>query len=121
MPVCARCFGLYAGAGLGIAAAAFAGYRRRWRRLRNAGADSLGAWRIALVVAAVPTAATFVLEKAGGVPVTNGARLAAGVVLGVAVGWVVASSLRGREPALAEAPEVNYPHARDNGGPRPIR
>jgi uncharacterized membrane protein len=111
MPVCARCAGLYGGAALGIAAAVVTAYRRRWRPLRNAGIDSLGTWRIALVVAAAPTAVTFGLEKLGGIPVTNGARLAAGVILGAAVGWIVASSLRGREAAAVEAPEVNYPHA----------
>jgi uncharacterized membrane protein len=121
MPVCARCTGLYAGGGLGIAAAVLMAYRRRWRPLRDAGADSLSAWRITLVAAAAPTAATFALEKAGGVPVTNGARLAAGVILGAAVGWIVASSLRGRETTVVEEPEVNYPHARDDGGPRPVR
>jgi uncharacterized membrane protein len=118
MPVCARCTGLYGGAAFGIAAAVFTAYRRRWRPLRRVGMESLGAWRIALVVAAVPTAVTFTLEKVGGIPVTNGARLGAGVVLGATVGWVVASSLRGREATLAEGPEVNYPHARTNGDAR---
>jgi uncharacterized membrane protein len=115
MPVCARCTGLYGGAAIGIAAAVLTAHRRRWCPLRRVGLESLDTWRIALVAAAMPTAVTFTLEKVGGIPITNGARLAAGVILGATVGWVVASSLRGRETTTAEQPEVNYRHARSDG------
>ena len=108
MPVCARCTGLYAGAALGITAAVVAARRRRWRPLRDAGAESLGTWRIALIASAAPAAVTFAYEKAGGLAVPNGARLGTGLVLGAAVGWVVASSLRGRTAAVVVAqPDVD--------------
>ena len=119
MPVCARCAGLYAGATLGAVAGLLVAYLQRWRRLRNTSGESLGAWRIGLVLAAAPTAATFTLEKLFGMGITNGERAAAGVVLGAAVGWIVASSLRGREAATDEVPEVNYPDARSDGGANP--
>jgi hypothetical protein len=107
MPVCARCAGLYGGAALGAAAAVLVAYRRRWRRLGRGGWESLGAWRVGLVLAAAPTVATLVLETMLGVPMTNSVRSAAGAVLGAAVGWVAAASLRGREASMDEVPEVN--------------
>jgi hypothetical protein len=119
MPVCARCAGLYAGAALGAAAGVLAAHRRRWRRLGRSGVESLGAWRVGLALAAAPTVATLALETFIGVPITNAVRSAAGVVLGAAVGWVAASSLRGREAAMNEVPEVDCLDARSDGGTSP--
>lgn len=119
MPVCARCAGLYAGAAVGAVAGILAAYRRRWRPVGNSGGESLGAWRIGLALAAAPTVATLVLERLLGVPITNAARASAGVLLGAAVGWVVASSVRGRAALMDELPEVNCPDARSDGGASP--
>jgi uncharacterized membrane protein len=119
MPVCGRCAGLYAGAVLGTAAGVLVACCRRWRRLGGSAWESPGAWRVGLVLAAAPTAATLALEQLIGMPITNGIRAAAGVVLGVAVGWVVASSLRGSEALMGEAPEVNCQDARSDGGTSP--
>ncbi len=120
MPVCARCFGLYLGGGLGVLAAV--GFRRgggaaerRGRRLggpgggggawRSAGgvgeavgvaADRAPAWlRWAVLAAAAPTGITFAAEMAGWMPSIGELRAAAGVPLGVAVTWVASLVIRG--------------------------
>ena len=89
LPVCARCFGLYAGAALGSAAGAVAFGRRliagwRW--------SSTTHW-IGTVVAAIPTLVTLTLEWGLGWQVSNGARATAAVPLGYAVAFVVVSAL----------------------------
>jgi uncharacterized membrane protein len=114
MPVCARCTGLYAGALLGAAGGVLVACRRRWRPLGHHASESLWAWRVGLVVAAAPTAATLALEKIVGLGTTNSVRAAAGVILGAGVGWIVASSLRGRGQHGDLGPEVNCPDASDN-------
>ena len=121
MPVCARCAGLYLGAGLGVLAAA--GFRRRgggpadrlWRRpggtwgggaalpLAAGGGEGRGgaagrapAWlRWAVLAAAAPTGITFAAEMAGWMPSIGELRAAAGVPLGVAVTWVASLVIRG--------------------------
>ena len=122
MPVCARCFGLYLGGGLGVLAAA--GFRRRGsaeRRGRGpgrsggkpigpaappragAGGEAHGgeagrapAWlRWVVLAAAAPTAMTFTAEMAGWMPSIGELRAAAGVPLGVAVTWVASLVIRG--------------------------
>jgi uncharacterized membrane protein len=88
-PVCARCSGLYLAAPLG-ALIALAGGRglRRSRDLK------------ALAVAALPTAATFVLEHGGLVSITSAERFIAALPLGAAVAWVVVRAARGPEEAI---------------------
>ena len=118
MPVCARCAGLYLGAGLGVLAAA--GFRRRGvgaagrsGRRRTGGAplppalvDGEGsgsgagpaapAWlRWAVLAAAAPTGITFAAEMAGWMPSIGELRAVAGVPLGVAVTWVASLVIRG--------------------------
>ena len=121
MPVCARCTGLYLGAGLGVLVAA--GFRRRGGRpaerpgrrpggtgaggaalSRAAGggggcgaaANRAPAWlRWAVLAAAAPTAITFAAEMAGWMPSIGELRAAAGVPLGVAVTWVASLVSRG--------------------------
>jgi len=83
MPVCARCASLYAAGAVGALLA--------WgvaARDRTAGARAI------LLVAAIPTAATWTLEAAGLMPFSNAARAAAGVPLGLAAGWVFVGMLR---------------------------
>ena len=121
MPVCARCAGLYFGAGLGVLAAA--AFRPRGGgaagRLRGrqggprgggaplpfaagggqgggAAANRAPAWlRWAVLAAAAPTAITFAAEMAGWMPSIGELRAAAGVPLGVAVTWVASLVIRG--------------------------
>jgi uncharacterized membrane protein len=73
-PVCARCSGLYLGAAAGgwLGLAAWAPRARRHAR-----------WM--LVVAAAPTAATWLAESILDAPVTTGARLFAALPLGAAL------------------------------------
>lgn len=92
MPVCARCAGLYAGA------AAVAVITRLGRR-PPAGGLQAARWRLAAAAAA-----NFftVLAEWAGLPVGNGARLAAGAALGAAAGWAILALLWERD-----AVEVN--------------
>ena len=83
MPVCARCTGLYAGAAV---AAPFA--------LLAASSIASGRARRALLVSALPTAITWLLEFAGGMPFSNVARFAAALPLGFTAAWLVLSVLR---------------------------
>ena len=80
MPVCARCSGLYFSAAVGTLLAWRAG-----RRTPSAGT---------LMVAALPTAFTFVLEVAGVVPFSNAARAIAALPLGAVAGWLFVRMLR---------------------------
>ncbi len=120
MPVCARCFGLYLGGGLGVLAAL--GFRRRggageWPGRRPGGRGAGGgalhpaagvgegggaaanrapAWlRWAVLAAAVPTGVTFGAEMVGWLPSIGELRAAAGVPLGVAVTWVASLVIHG--------------------------
>lgn len=111
MPVCARCFGLYLGAGLGVlAAAAFRRGRGRGgsggartgaaapRRGEAGGAGGgRGAARLRWVVlaAAAPTGITFAAEAVGWMPSVGELRAAAGVPLGVVVTWVASLVIHG--------------------------
>ena len=82
MPVCARCTGIYAGAAiagpLGLLLAS------RWSSRRA---------RLALALAAIPTAVSWGLEYAGVVHPSNLARAVLGVPLGFVVAWVVVSAV----------------------------
>ena len=77
-PVCARCLGLYAAAPAGALAAAFA--RRAFLPSYNL---------VLLSVAAAPTAATWIAEHAGGLPLNNAARFAAALPLGATLAWLL--------------------------------
>ena len=83
MPVCARCFGLYAAgaAGLLIAWAV----RGTWARDRA---------RMLLAMAAVPIALSVALEWAGAIATTNLFRTATALPLGFAAGLVAVAALR---------------------------
>ncbi len=87
-PVCGRCSGLYLSAPIGAVAAAFALRRRApaGRQLR---------W---LIVAAVPTAATLVVEWFGLAPVSNLARAVAALPLGAMLAFVIVRTAAG-DPA----------------------
>ena len=81
LPVCARCFGLYAAAAAGaIAGVAFGG-----RRIR-AGSRQV---RAVLALAAAPTAITVAVEWLGVAFPSNTTRALAALPLGVAAGWIL--------------------------------
>ena len=115
LPVCARCTGLYGGAAAGALLAALLADHRRWGRLRTQSIESLRAWRIGLVLAAVPTVVTILLEQTWIAHVSNWARALTSAPLGAVVAWIVTSSLRGREAAAAGAPGVHCADGSDEG------
>lgn len=80
--VCARCLGLYVAAPLGAISAM--AVRVPLSRALNS---------LLLCIAAMPTAATWLLEHAAGWTVTNEARFAAALPLGAVVVWVIARTL----------------------------
>ena len=85
MPVCARCAGLYAGAATGALIAAVP--TREW-------SPSARGWRTALVVAAAPTAGTWLAEVVGMGAPSNAVRAVAALPLGMAVAWLVIDTCR---------------------------
>jgi uncharacterized membrane protein len=84
MPVCARCFGLYAAGAAGLLLAA-AGVERRW---------SVSVSRRLLAAAALPIAVTVALEWAGAIATGNGLRFATGLPLGLVAGLLFGGLLR---------------------------
>lgn len=89
VPVCGRCLGLYVSGALG-ALAAWTAAARVPRRVR-----------LALIVAAVPTALTFALELAGLAQPGNWGRALSALPLGAAAGWTFVVSLRAEaEPII---------------------
>jgi len=82
-PVCARCAGLYVGAAAGVLAGLFASPRIR-----------RGPLLVVLAAAAIPTAATWLMEVAGLGSVAGSARAAAALPLGAALAttlvWIAA-------------------------------
>jgi uncharacterized membrane protein len=84
-PVCGRCSGLYLSAPFGAVAAALALRRRR------AVPHQIG-W---LALAAVPTAATLVVEWLGLAPVNNLARALAALPLGAMIAFVLVRTAAG--------------------------
>jgi hypothetical protein len=84
MPVCARCFGLYAGGGAGaMLAAAWVCAARRPRRM------PLARSRVVVVACALPTIAAWAGEHVAGLDVPGAARAALAFPLGAAVAAVV--------------------------------
>jgi uncharacterized membrane protein len=83
LPVCARCFGLYASGALGALAAW--GTRRRVRETTS---------RAVLAIVALPTAMTWGLEVTGVVAFSNASRAVAAIPLGLAAGWVAVQLVR---------------------------
>ena len=98
MPVCARCTGLYLSGAIG----ALLGWAGRARHVR--------ASRILLLAAAVPTAATWLLEILGVLPFSNAARFLAALPLGACAGWVFVRMLR--YDADLNASEVHHSGSR---------
>lgn len=91
LPVCARCFGLYASGALAAAAAMlFARLRRDAPRHGHPGAAALDGRtsRIVFAVAAAPTVVTVAAEWLGLAHPSNVARAIASVPLGAAAGWL---------------------------------
>jgi uncharacterized membrane protein len=82
--VCARCSGLY----LSAIAGAIAGFAMRRGTTRTFDLVTLAA-------AAIPTATTFVVEKAGIAPVGNAGRFLAALPLGAALAWLVVRTAAG--------------------------
>lgn len=80
MPVCARCFGLYAGGALGLLVSAAAGRSLR-PRLR---------W---LLLAALPSVIDFTLGKLGWPTLANLPRMLAALVPGLLVGLLLADAV----------------------------
>ena len=89
-PVCGRCSGLYLGGAAGAIVAAVSLRRRRH-------APRMVAW---LVLAALPTAATVVLEWTGLGAVTTVARAVAAVPLGALVAFVIIRTAAGSSRAI---------------------
>lgn len=84
LPVCARCFGLYAAGAAGLLLAA-AGFCFRWPSTRA---------RAALAASAIPIVLTVVLEWTGTIETGNLLRMATGLPLGVMAGLVFGGLLR---------------------------
>ena len=83
LPVCARCTGLYAGAALAAPLALL---------LTSA---ALSRARMLLLVAALPTAATWIAEYAVLAHVSNAPRFIAALPLGFTAAWLVLGEMRG--------------------------
>ena len=87
LPVCARCFGLYAGGAVGAFALAAGGAADGgWRLVRGR------RWTIT-GIAALPTLVTVGLEWGAGWPISNMTRAIAGAPLGAVVAYIVAGAL----------------------------
>lgn len=82
LPVCARCFGLYAAGALGVLIA--------WGSRRGPGRRA----RLVLLLSALPTAATWLLEIVGLAAFSNVARAVAALPLGGVAGWLFVQMLR---------------------------
>jgi uncharacterized membrane protein len=95
LPVCARCFGLYASGAAGALAACAAPLTfARWGRTRQTPTA------LALALAALPTAATLGLEWAGLWQPRGVTRAVAALPLGALAGWLFARALAADGPRL---------------------
>ena len=93
MPVCARCTGLYASAAFGSVLALAAVHGSLW----TSKLGSSRRVRLALAVAAVPTAITLVVEWLGLASPSPLVRAAAAVPIGAAAGWIVTTAIKHAE------------------------
>ena len=83
MPVCARCAALYLSFALGaLAVWSLPGHRPRHSARRL------------LLIAALPTVVTWLLEHLLGVPMSNTMRAVAALPLGASAGWLLVGMLR---------------------------
>ena len=94
MPVCARCFGLYAAGAFGAVAA--------WLLRRSGHSPSASAVRVALAAAAVPILLSVGLEWAGASEGSNLTRFASALPFGGAAGWFLqrVASAAGSAPCV---------------------
>ena len=83
MPVCARCFGLYAGGAMGAAAAA------AWLLVRRPARVPLGRMRGLAVASGMPTLLAWAGEHLAGLSVPGSARAILALPLGAAVAAIV--------------------------------
>jgi hypothetical protein len=89
-PVCGRCAGLYMGFAFGAVGALVSGRARR-SRVAWLSSDPSGWWRGALLAAAAPTAALWLIEFGAGWNPGTPARWVAALPLGMAVAaWLAA-------------------------------
>ena len=100
--VCARCTGLYVGAAIGSVAAVIAGHDRL--------VAAVPAMRRALVVAAVPTAATVAAEWVGLWAPSHTVRALAGLPLGAATAVVLAAAA-----VMTSSPWFKFPRRIETG------
>jgi len=98
LAVCARCLGLYAGAGTASIAALSVGFRVQHPGSRLGPLALVPAAWTRLALASIPTAATWVLERAGWWASSNAVRFATALPLGFAAAWIVLAALRAEEP-----------------------
>jgi len=116
MPVCARCTGLYAGAAI-----AAVGLLSRVRRVGGDVSRGGKAVRGTLLAAALPTAASLVVEWSTGVTPPNAVRALAGLPLGAAIAWVIGAALGESAhgaPARSGAGRRGPPRATSRGSGR---
>ena len=91
MPVCGRCFGLYAAGALGALGA--------WLLGRRAASDPLTR-AIVLAIAALPIGLSVGLEMLGLVEGTNVIRFASALPIGAVAGWLMEQVLLDEYPAI---------------------
>jgi hypothetical protein len=93
MPVCARCTGIYFGAVFGAIASTIHAARRGrpWSALGRSTLRPFDA-RLALALAAAPTAVTLLYEWSTGDMPSHAIRAAAGVPIGLVVAWLVVAA-----------------------------
>lgn len=99
LPVCARCFGIYAGAAAGLMTALpVRAVRRSQTRSRSPRAEVDP--RILITLGAIPTLVTVAFEWARLGSTSNSVRAATGAVLGAALAWALARETRRGVPAI---------------------
>ena len=96
MPVCSRCAGLYLAAPLGVALVLWGGVP--WRHVPRREIASLDRtyswWRLALIIAALPTIGSLAIEWLAGLT-CNESRALTAIPLGMAVAGLIAAVVRG--------------------------